>query len=106
MTFSFPWVVGHGEQKAGPKDGGVNGLHGPSPRGYGPAGGQRLARAPVDGAGRPGRVSLTINSQPRKEKGLIAPQRSGTIIRAAEGSGRATRFSEKRQLAGLRQVGF
>jgi hypothetical protein len=62
MTFSFPWVVGHGEQKAGPKDGGVNGLHG------------HRARAPVDDAGRPGRVSLTINSKPRKEKDLIAPQ--------------------------------
>jgi len=61
MTFSFPWVVGHGEQKAGPKDGGVNGLH------------DRWARAPVDDAGRPGRVSLTINGNPRKEKGLIAP---------------------------------
>src|ERR1035437_1823069 len=94
MSFSFPWVVGHGEQKAGPKDGGVNGVHG------------HLAGGPGDHAGRPGRGSLTINSKTRKEKELIAPPWSGPTPRAAEGSGRAPRFSEKRQLAGLRQVGF
>ena len=80
-------------KRPGRYDAGVNGLHG------------RLVRAPVDDGGRPGRLGRRVTTT--KERNLeIAAQRSGPNFRADEVSGRASRFSEKRHLACLREIVF